>query len=112
MLTSQVAPADVTMFQDAYLACLRTNMANSLKKRDKAKERRVDKVLAASRKKLEENDGKVKMGGASTYAATNSIRTRRWAAKAYARGEACACTASGACACEGSSYNCTGALCT
>lgn len=35
-----------------------------LKKRDKAKERRVDKILAASRKKLEENDGKVRITGA------------------------------------------------
>lgn len=61
-------PSDILAFQDTYLTTLRTHLAESLKKRDKAKERRVDKTLAASRKKLEENDGKVKILGASTYA--------------------------------------------
>ncbi|KAL4401543.1 hypothetical protein ACI68E_001186 [Malassezia pachydermatis] len=42
---------------------LRSNLAGMLKKRDKAKERRVDKLLVASRKKIEENGGKVKIGG-------------------------------------------------
>ena len=61
-------PSDILAFQDTYLTTLRTHLAENLKKRDKAKERRVDKILAASRKKLEENDGKVKIRGASTYA--------------------------------------------
>ena len=61
-------PSDILAFQDTYLTTLRTHLAENLKKRDKAKERRVDKTLAASRKKLEENDGKVKILGASTYA--------------------------------------------
>lgn len=47
---------------------LRSNLAGMLKKRDKAKERRVDKLLVASRKKIEENGGKVKIGGSSMYA--------------------------------------------
>ena len=61
-------PSDILAFQDTYLTTLRTHLAENLKKRDKAKERRVDKTLAASRRKLEENDGKVKILGASTYA--------------------------------------------
>lgn len=59
-----VPPSDILAFQDTYLTTLRTHLAENLKKRDKAKERRVDKTLAASRKKLEENDGKVKILGA------------------------------------------------
>ena len=66
ILTKQVYPADLPSFQAPYLTALRSNLAQSLKKRDKAKERRVDKVLAASRKKLEEHGGQVKIGGAST----------------------------------------------
>lgn len=66
ILTKQVYPSELPSFQETYLTALRSNLAQSLKKRDKAKERRVDKVLAASRKKLEEHGGQVKIGGAST----------------------------------------------
>lgn len=81
MLTLQIAPADVLAFQNVYLASLRTNMANTLKKRDKAKERRVDKALAASRKRLEENGGKVKFGGASAYTSTKLTPAERGAGR-------------------------------
>lgn len=59
-----VYPSELPSFQETYLTALRSNLVQSLKKRDKAKERRVDKVLAASRKKLEEHGGQVKIGGA------------------------------------------------
>jgi hypothetical protein len=42
---------------------LKANLSNSLRKRDKAKERKVDKVLAQRRKEIEENGGKVKVNG-------------------------------------------------
>ncbi|KOS13106.1 signal recognition particle srp9 srp14 subunit [Malassezia pachydermatis] len=58
-----VAPSQILAFQESYLTMLRSNLAGMLKKRDKAKERRVDKLLVASRKKIEENGGKVKIGG-------------------------------------------------
>lgn len=74
-------PSDILAFQDTYLTTLRTHLADNLKKRDKAKERRVDKALAASRKKLEENDGKVKIRGASTYL-ISSLTLRQSVAKA------------------------------
>jgi len=54
-------------FRDAYGALVRAQLAEALKKRDKAKERRVDKLLLASRKKLEENGGRVLIRGASTW---------------------------------------------
>ncbi|WFD02121.1 hypothetical protein MOBT1_000800 [Malassezia obtusa] len=62
-LSTLVPPAEHAQFEGEYLALLRTQLAGMLKKRDKAKERRVDKILAASRKKLEENDGKVRITG-------------------------------------------------
>lgn len=65
-LSTLVPPAEHAQFEGEYLALLRTQLAGMLKKRDKAKERRVDKILAASRKKLEENDGKVRITGSST----------------------------------------------
>lgn len=64
-LTAKVAPDEMPKFHSSYLDILRNSLAASLKKRDKAKERRVDKLLAQSRKRLEENDGKVKLTGSS-----------------------------------------------
>jgi hypothetical protein len=58
-----VAPSEILAFETDYLALVRAQLASVLKKRDKAKERRVDKMLIASRKKIEENDGKVIIGG-------------------------------------------------
>jgi len=63
---TQVAPDYMLAFRDAYGALVRAQLAEMLKKRDKAKERRVDKLLIASRKKLEENGGRVLIRGAST----------------------------------------------
>lgn len=63
----EIAPDNLAAFQEEYLGVVRTQLAGMLKKRDKAKERRLDKVLAASRKKLEDNGGIVRIGGASTY---------------------------------------------
>lgn len=82
-LSTVVPPAELPTFEQEYLTLMRTQLAGMLKKRDKAKERRVDKILAASRKKLEENDGKVRITGASTY--TYSHRTRRGSPETYAR---------------------------
>ena len=67
LTTPQVAPSAAAKFQAEYLAIMRTSLAASLKKRDKAKERRVDKALATSRKRLEENEGKVPITGSSTH---------------------------------------------
>ncbi|WFD21543.1 hypothetical protein MEQU1_000196 [Malassezia equina] len=61
----EVAPDHMLAFRDAYGALVRAQLAEMLKKRDKAKERRVDKLLLASRKKLEENGGRVLIRGAS-----------------------------------------------
>ncbi|WFD39275.1 uncharacterized protein MJAP1_002246 [Malassezia japonica] len=58
-----VPPTEIVAFQEEYLTLMRTHLANMLKKRDKAKERRVDKLLVASRKRIEENDGKVRIAG-------------------------------------------------
>ncbi|WFD29671.1 hypothetical protein MSPP1_000681 [Malassezia sp. CBS 17886] len=61
---TQVPPADIASFMDAYRNVVRTQLAASLRKRDKARERRADKLLGASRKRLEENAGKVPIAGA------------------------------------------------
>ncbi|WFD18336.1 hypothetical protein MCAP1_000537 [Malassezia caprae] len=66
-ISTVVAPDHMLAFRDAYGALLRAQLAEMLKKRDKAKERRVDKLLIASRKKLEENGGRVLIRGASTW---------------------------------------------
>ncbi|WFC94127.1 hypothetical protein MBRA1_000759 [Malassezia brasiliensis] len=63
-LSTVVPPSELPTFEQEYLTLMRTQLASMLKKRDKAKERRVDKILAASRKKLDENDGKVRITGA------------------------------------------------
>lgn len=74
-------------FRDAYGALVRAQLAEMLKKRDKAKERRLDKLLVASRKKLEEQGGRVLIRGASAYRFTHS-RARCRSPAAHAR--ACA----------------------
>ncbi|PKI83152.1 hypothetical protein MVES_002918 [Malassezia vespertilionis] len=58
-----IPPSEILAFQATYLPMLRTHLTEALKKRDKAKERRVDKLLTASRKRIEENNGKVKILG-------------------------------------------------
>ncbi|WFD42115.1 hypothetical protein MPSI1_000753 [Malassezia psittaci] len=62
-LSTVVLPEEILAFEKEYLTVLRTQLASILKKRDKAKERRVDKLLASSRKKLQENNGKVLIKG-------------------------------------------------
>lgn len=62
-----VSPSDLSSFQASYLPALRTSLSTSLRKRDKAKERKVDKLLAQQKKKIEEDGGKVKIGGKSEY---------------------------------------------
>lgn len=92
-LSTVVPPAELPTFEQEYLTLMRTQLAGMLKKRDKAKERRVDKILAASRKKLEENDGKVRIAGASTY--PYSPRTWRGTPETYARAAPCPAAAPG-----------------
>ena len=48
-------------FQNSYSTLLRASLAGCLKKRDKAKERRVDKMLKEKRKRMEEQTSKVKV---------------------------------------------------
>ncbi|WFC98031.1 hypothetical protein MYAM1_000752 [Malassezia yamatoensis] len=62
-LSTVVPPEEIATFEKEYLTVLRSQLASMLKKRDKAKERRVDKLLASSRKKLQENNGKVLIKG-------------------------------------------------
>lgn len=66
MLLTKIPPDQILEFREAYGTLMRAQLAEILKKRDKAKERRVDKLLAASRKKLAENGGRVLIRGAST----------------------------------------------
>ena len=53
-LSLQVNSSDLPAFQEKYSVILRTSFAGFLKKRDKAKERRVDKLLKEKRKRMEE----------------------------------------------------------
>lgn len=48
-------------FQNSYSTLLRASLVGCLKKRDKAKERRVDKMLKEKRKRMEEQTSKVKV---------------------------------------------------
>lgn len=52
----KVLPEEVLTFQERCSTILRTSFASFLKKRDKAKERRADKVLKDLRKRMEETD--------------------------------------------------------
>ena len=61
--SDKVECADLAKFESSYLPLLKTQLANSLRKRDKAKERKVDKVLAAKRKEIEDNGGKIRLSG-------------------------------------------------
>lgn len=53
-LTTHVHASKLNAFQDQYSAILRASTAAFLRKRDKAKERRVDKLLKEKRKRMEE----------------------------------------------------------
>lgn len=65
----QIEPSHLVTFQAQYTTILRSSFASFLKKRDKAKERRVDKLLKEKRKKMEEtNKIKVTAVGSSEYA--------------------------------------------
>jgi signal recognition particle subunit SRP14 len=55
-----VEPSQLHTFQSQYSLILRSSFATFLKKRDKAKERRVDKLLKEKRKRMEET-GKIKI---------------------------------------------------
>lgn len=51
-ISTLVPASKLVTFQNAYLPLLRTQLSNGLKKRDKAKERKMDKAREQSRKKL------------------------------------------------------------
>lgn len=74
-ISTLVPASQLTTFQTAYLALLRTHLSNGLKKRDKAKERKMDKAKEQSRKKLVQVvDGKDKI-------MTNKIGSKRGAGR-------------------------------
>ncbi|PWN36313.1 uncharacterized protein FA14DRAFT_54052 [Meira miltonrushii] len=52
--TTHIQASKLNAFQDQYSAILRASTAAFLRKRDKAKERRVDKLLKEKRKRMEE----------------------------------------------------------
>jgi hypothetical protein len=56
-----VEPSQIHAFQEKYSAILRSSLAGYLKKRDKAKDRRVDKMIKERRKKMEEQTSKIKV---------------------------------------------------
>lgn len=56
-LRHQVSPSSLLAFQSALQPAIRAQASVYLRKRDKAKERKVDKALAARRKKDEELGG-------------------------------------------------------
>ncbi|KDN43320.1 hypothetical protein K437DRAFT_248507 [Tilletiaria anomala UBC 951] len=58
-----VKAPELEKFEILYLPLMKAQMANSLRKRDKAKERKVDKLLVAKKKEIDENGGKVKLAG-------------------------------------------------
>lgn len=70
-----VQPSQLSSFQAAYLPLLRSHLSTSLKKRDKAKERKTDKLREQARKKLVETvDGK-------EHIITNKIGSKRGAGR-------------------------------
>lgn len=74
-ISTLVPASQLATFQSAYLPLLRTHLSNGLKKRDKAKERKMDKVREQGRKKLVQTvDGKDKI-------ITNQIGSKRGAGR-------------------------------
>jgi signal recognition particle subunit SRP14 len=57
----QVDSSAIKSFQEAYSTLLRSSTVAFLRKRDKAKERRADKLLKDKRKKIEESKEVVKV---------------------------------------------------
>ncbi|SNX86462.1 related to Signal recognition particle 14 kDa protein [Melanopsichium pennsylvanicum] len=74
-ISTLVPASKLASFQKAYLPLLRTHLSNGLKKRDKAKERKMDKAREQSRKKMIETVlGKDKI-------MTNKIGSKRGAGR-------------------------------
>lgn len=74
-ISTLVPASKLATFQSAYLPLLRTHLSNGLRKRDKAKERKMDKAREQSRKKLVQIvDGKEKV-------ITNKIGSKRGAGR-------------------------------
>ena len=74
-ISTLVAAGKLASFQSAYLPLLRTQLSAGLKKRDKAKERKMDKAREQSRKKLVQVvDGKEKI-------TTNKVGSKRGAGR-------------------------------
>ncbi|KAJ9474349.1 hypothetical protein PHBOTO_004431 [Pseudozyma hubeiensis] len=74
-ISTLVPASKLASFQTAYLPLLRTHLSTGLKKRDKAKERKMDKAREQSRKKLiQVVDGKDKI-------ITNQIGSKRGAGR-------------------------------
>ncbi|UZJ52802.1 hypothetical protein CBS101457_002122 [Exobasidium rhododendri] len=80
--STHVDPKDVLSFQDKYSAILRSSLTGFLRKRDKAKERRVDKLLKERRKRMEEETDKAKVTAVGS--SRGSGRRKRAQAKAKA----------------------------
>ncbi|KIS67096.1 uncharacterized protein UMAG_04965 [Mycosarcoma maydis] len=74
-ISTLVPASKLASFQGAYLPLLRTHLSNGLKKRDKARERKMDKAREQSRKKLIETvDGRDKI-------ITNKMGSKRGAGR-------------------------------
>jgi ElaB/YqjD/DUF883 family membrane-anchored ribosome-binding protein len=82
---TQVEPSELLSFQDKYSAILRSSLTTYLKKRDKAKERRVDKLLKERRKRMEEDTNKVKVTavGSSKWSRSMSVVFRSFSHTHY-----------------------------
>lgn len=74
-ISTVVVASQLATFQTAYLALLRAQLAPALKKRDKAKERKVDKLKEQSRKKL------VRVVDGKEQLITNHIGAKRGAGR-------------------------------
>ncbi|PWN52697.1 signal recognition particle, SRP9/SRP14 subunit [Violaceomyces palustris] len=77
-----VHPDHVQAFNERYLPLLRSQLSSCLKKRDKAKERKVEKQLTASRKKIEAEGGKVRVSGVGSKRGAGRRKRQRVARKA------------------------------
>jgi signal recognition particle subunit SRP14 len=75
--TTHVQASKLSAFQDQYSAILRASTAAFLRKRDKAKERRVDKLLKEKRKRMEEV-----LHSISTTATTSNTKSTNGEVKA------------------------------
>ncbi|KAN0059683.1 hypothetical protein ACQY0O_008255 [Thecaphora frezii] len=76
-LRTLVLPADLASFQTTYLPVLRASLSASLKKRDKAKERKAEKLKEAARKRLVVADPKT----GNERLVTNHIGAKRGAGR-------------------------------